>query len=83
MLKASAFVLVAAFAAAAWVLAPGLSLSSATTRSYSSQPAPVEAVASEPAIANYPFMKIVPAESDGPSEVFIGTGDHSAGVWTK
>jgi hypothetical protein len=72
--------LIATFAVA-WAL--GLILSAATVRSHQSPPAPVAALALEPEAANHPFMKIVPADVNAPSEVFAGTGGHSAGVWVK
>jgi hypothetical protein len=45
--------------AVAWALAPGSFQSSATAHSRTSQPAPVAAVALEPAAANPPMRKIV------------------------
>jgi hypothetical protein len=63
--------------------APGLFQSSAIVLSHKSKPAQVTAVAAKPAAIDHAFMKIVPAEVDAPATEFIGTGDHSAGVWVK
>jgi hypothetical protein len=76
MLKTSALVLLAAAVAA------GVFQSSATVRP-ASQPAPAAAVAQEPAAAYPPMRIIIPAGFDAPAGEFIGTGDHSAGVWVK
>jgi hypothetical protein len=83
MLKTSALVLIAALAMVAWVLAPGLSQSSATLHSQSKPLAPAPAGAAEPAAQTPPMRIIVPAGFDAPAGEFIGTGDHSAGEWVK
>jgi hypothetical protein len=82
MLKTSALGLLTGLAVAG-VLTSGLFHSSATVRAHGNQPAPAAAVTLEPEGANHPFMRIVPADVNAPSEVFAGTGDHSAGVWVK
>jgi hypothetical protein len=82
VLKTSALVLLAALAVG-MALPHGSFQSSATVRSHSGQPAPVAAVAAEPAVQTPPMRIIVPAGFDAPSGEFVGTGDHSAGEWVK
>jgi hypothetical protein len=82
MLKTSVFVALATLATGL-ALVPGLPRSSATVLSHVSQPAPVAAVAAEPADQTPPMRIIVPAGFDAPAGEFIGTGDHSVGEWLK
>jgi hypothetical protein len=83
MVKASALVLLTGLGVA-WALSSESFQSSAIERSHNAQPAPIAAVAAEPAAANHYFMKIAPAEVDAaPNGSFAGSGDYSGGAWEK
>jgi hypothetical protein len=51
--------------------------------SHGKRPDSIRAVAAAPAIAEQPALNIAPSPVLPEGSVFIGTGDHSAGSWTR